>query len=94
MPQIDFNDAPEQEDDRYAWKKEAAATYVDAFEVAFIPRARVVRIAFGEYAGRKKDAFLRMAVAMPFDDAKALVEVLGEIIRDVEAEEAGDAANG
>ena len=73
------------DENRYKWK-EVPATYVDTFEVAVISDAKIARLAFGEFAGRG-NSFLRVAVAMPISDAKALVRILGDLIRDMDAEE-------
>jgi hypothetical protein len=75
------------DEDRHAWK-ETPAIYADNFEISVIPDAQIARIAFGEFAGRGRPAFLRTAVAMPISDAKTLVKMLGDLIRDMEEEEA------
>jgi hypothetical protein len=76
--------------DEHAWK-ETPALYTDSFEVSVIPDAQIVRIAFGEFAGRGIPAFIRTAVAMPVSDAKELIRVLGDLLRDVEETESIDA---
>lgn len=77
---------------KHRWK-EVSAIYVDMFEASVIPDAQIARIAFGEYGG-PDTPFLRVAVAMPIEDARALVKILGDLIRDMDdegAERAPDA---
>jgi hypothetical protein len=73
------------EEDRDAWKT-VPATYADTFEVSVVPEAGIVRIAFGEYAGRNRPYFIRTAVAMPIDDAKALGRMIQRLIHETEEE--------
>lgn len=73
------------DEDRDAWKT-VPATYADTFEVSVVPEAGIVRIAFGEYAGRNRPYFIRTAVAMPLEDAKALGRVIQRLIRETEEE--------
>jgi hypothetical protein len=81
------------DDDRYRWK-EVPATYADTFEVSVVPDAQIARIAFGEYAGRDKGSFLRVAIAMPIADARELVRILGDLIRDMDQQRKATAADG
>jgi hypothetical protein len=73
------------DEDQEAWKA-VPATYADTFEVSVVPDAGIVRIAFGEYAGRNRPHFIRSAIAMPMEDAKALGRMLRRLIRETEEE--------
>lgn len=73
------------DEDREAWKT-VPATYADTFEVSVVPGAGIVRIAFGEYAGRNRPYFIRTAVAMPIEDAKALGRMIRRLIHETEEE--------
>ena len=76
------------DEDAYSWKRDVAAIYADSFEVSIIPDAQMTRMAFGEFAGRGKPTFIRVAVAMPIEDARELVRVLGNLIREADEKEA------
>jgi len=85
------SDEDEDEDGNYSWKR-LPAIYTDYYEASYLPDIGMIRMAFGEYAGKGRPIFSRAAVIMPIADVKMLVETLTKWVKEAEKEEGPVAA--
>ena len=69
---------------------ELPALFANRFYV--LANERTTRIAFGEHVDRG-DVHYRTAITLPMEDAKQLVDVLSDVIRQVEAQAATPPSN-
>lgn len=68
------------------WKR-TPAVFVDYFDAAYLRDLDLVRIAFGEYAGKMRPMYVRAAIMIPIGDVKVLIKALGEWVAEYDRDQ-------